>query len=356
MVAAERRPGVAPGSEKNGHRPHFTEPQVRPDNEEFNLDGIDQYIQEHPDESVGDVPLRIYLREIGEYPLLTGPQEVELAKTLERGNKAAERLLSPGLPDGERVRLEEEKRQGRRAQERLTESNLRLVVSVAKKYIGRGLPLGDLIQDGNIGLMHVVEKFDYRRGFKFSTYATWWIRQGVTRALADHGRTIRIPVHMVEAISDCLDVVSRLHGQLGRKPKAEEIGRKMGVSPDRIRYLLEIAQLPLSLETPVGDEQDWRDGQISDFVPDEDPAVQPEGEALQADMRENVQDALDFLPGRERRVLELRFGLHDEIQRTLKEVAYEFGVTRERIRQIEAKALRKLRHPSRSNKLREYVE
>ena len=299
-----------------------------------------------------DDPVRMYLREIGRVPLLTARLEVELAVLMERGDQAAARLSrEPMLLEWRRV-LDADLRRGRLARKRLTESNLRLVVSVAKKYIGRGMSLLDLIQEGNIGLIRAVEKFDYHKGFKFSTYATWWIRQAITRAIADQARTIRVPVHMVETINKLIRTSRGLVQELGREPSIDEIAAEMQVVPERVREILKASLEPVSLETPIGEEDDSR---LGDFVVD--PTVQaPADAASQQLLREQMGNVLESLSGRERRVLQLRFGLDDGRSRTLEEVGKEFGVTRERIRQIEAKALRKLRHPSRSKKLKDYLE
>ncbi len=273
-----------------------------------------------------DDPVRMYLKEIGRVSLLKAEDEVYLAKLIEQGDEDAKH--------------------------RLTEANLRLVVSIAKKYIGRGMSFLDLIQEGNMGLIRAVEKFDYQKGFKFSTYATWWIRQAITRAIADQARTIRIPVHMVETINKLVRISRRLLQELGREPADAEIGEEMGITPERVREIIKVAQDPVSLETPIGEEED---SHLGDFVPDSE-AVAPSEAASLTMLHTEVEDILDTLTPRERRVLQLRFGLIDGHQRTLEEGGKRFGVTRERIRQIEAKALRKLRHPSRSIKLKDYLE
>ena len=270
-------------------------------------------------------PVRQYLREIGRISLLTYEQEVDLAKRIEAGSLQAKRAL--------------------------IEANLRLVVSIAKKYVGRGLTLLDLIQEANQGLIRAVEKFDYKRGFKFSTYATWWIRQAITRAIADQARTIRIPVHMVETINRFVRISRRLMQELGREPLPEEIAKAMEVDVSKIREIIKVSQEPASLETPVGEEED---SHLSDFVPTSD--LSPDEKAAQELLKNQVEDVLGTLSDRERKVLQLRFGLQDGKARTLEEVGREFGVTRERIRQIEAKAIRKLRHPTRSKKLKDYLE
>ncbi len=303
-----------------------------------------------------DDPVRMYLREIGRVPLLTARDEVELAQAMEAGKQALYlrmELASRGQLDPDRdYALRKRIEAGERARHRLAESNLRLVVSVAKKYIGRGMSLLDLIQEGNIGLIRAVEKFDYRKGYKFSTYATWWIRQAITRAIADQARTIRIPVHMVETINKLLRISRRLLQELGRDPTPEEIAREMEIPPDKVREIMKVSQEPVSLETPIGEEED---SHLGDFIPD-DGTLAPSEAASHQLLKEQVEDVLASLTGRERRVLQLRFGLDDGRSRTLEEVGKEFGVTRERIRQIEAKALRKLRHPSRSKKLKDYLE
>ena len=276
-----------------------------------------------------DDPVKVYLKEIGRVPLLSPEEETELALKIQAGG-----------PDGEK------------AKQRLSEANLRLVVSIAKRYVGRGMLFLDLIQEGNLGLIKAVEKFDYRKGYKFSTYATWWIRQAITRAIADQARTIRIPVHMVETINKLIRVSRQLLQEYGREPTPEEIAKAMGISEAKVREIIKIAQEPVSLETPIGEEED---SHLGDFIPDDD-APAPAEAASHALMREQLWDVLNTLTPREEKVLRLRFGLDDGNQRTLEEVGREFKVTRERIRQIEAKALRKLRHPSRSKKLKDYLE
>ena len=273
-----------------------------------------------------DDPVRMYLKEIGKIPLLKPHEEVELARRMHEGDELAK--------------------------QRLVEANLRLVVSIAKRYVGRGMLFLDLIQEGNLGLIKAVEKFDYVKGFKFSTYATWWIRQAITRAIADQARTIRIPVHMVETINKLIRVSRQLLQELGRDPKPEEIAKEMDMTEDKVREIMKIAQDPVSLETPIGEEED---SQLGDFIPDDDAPAPAEAAAYSL-LKEQIEDVLGSLNEREQKVLKLRFGLEDGRARTLEEVGKEFDVTRERIRQIEAKALRKLRHPSRSKKLRDYLD
>ena len=278
-------------------------------------------------EGVGvDDPVRMYLKEIGKVPLLTAEEEIDIAQRMEEGDEEAKRKLA--------------------------EANLRLVVSIAKRYVGRGMLFLDLIQEGNLGLIKAVEKFDYRKGYKFSTYATWWIRQGITRAIADQARTIRIPVHMVETINKLIRVSRQLLQELGREPTPEEIAREMAISEDKVREIIKIAQEPVSLETPIGEEED---SHLGDFIPDDDAPAPAEAASFTL-MKEQLMNVLDTLTPREEKVLRLRFGLDDGRQRTLEEVGKEFNVTRERIRQIEAKALRKLRHPSRSKKLKDFLD
>jgi len=288
-----------------------------------------------------DDPVRMYLKEIGRVPLLSMEDEKNLAMRNEAGELEA--LKDGAANSAIVVRGEEAKRQ-------LTEANLRLVVSIAKKYVGRGMLFLDLIQEGNLGLIRAVEKFDYRKGYKFSTYATWWIRQAITRALADQARTIRIPVHMVETINRLIKISRQLLQELGRDPSVEEIASEMGLTPEKVREVIKISQEPISLETPIGEEED---SHLGDFIEDQE-AVAPAEAASVMLLKEKMADVLQNLTERERKVLVLRFGLEDGHQRTLEEVGQEFGVTRERIRQIEAKALRKLRHPSRGKALKDY--
>ncbi len=305
------------------------------DSEDIDMENIDLSV---PDGISTSDPVRMYLKEIGQYPLLTADQEIDLSKKIEAGNK----------PDA----TESEKNAAKFAQQQLTEANLRLVVSIAKRYVGRGMPFLDLIQEGNIGLIKAVEKYDYRKGFKFSTYATWWIRQAITRAIADQARTIRIPVHMVETINKLIRVQRQLLQELGREPTPEEIGKEMNMSPERVREIQNMSQEPVSINTPIGEEEDSR---LGDFIPDENAPVPADAAAFTL-LKEQLVEVLDTLTDREQQVLRLRFGLDDGRARTLEEVGKEFHVTRERIRQIEAKALRKLRQPSRSRKLKDYLD
>jgi len=314
---------------------------------------------EHAEETVAEVdyvpseaPAAIYLRDISRVRLLTAEEEVFLAKGIEKGNLAAERIKQLGPEADERERLETDSHQGNDARRRLTEANLRLVVSVARKYMGRGLPLLDLIQEGNIGLQRAVEKYDYRKGYRFSTYAYWWIRQAVTRAIADQARTIRVPVHMIELIGDVYRVSRDLQQELGREPEPDEIAQEMGTSPDKVRQIIRAARQPISLETPVGEEEE---STLADFIADR-AARAPAEAAAQELLKEHVEDALQQLSERERAVLKMRFGLIDGRDRTLGEIGEELGVSRERVRQIEAEALAKLRQPKLRQKLREYLE
>ena len=305
-----------------------------------------------------DDPVRMYLKEIGKVPLLSADEEINIAMRMEKGDEAKQMLESGINADGKPLTDEEKKQcqaaidDGTQAKRLLAEANLRLVVSIAKRYVGRGMLFLDLIQEGNLGLIKAVEKFDYRKGYKFSTSATWWIRQAITRAIADQARTIRIPVHMVETINKLIRVSRQLLQEYGREPTPEEIAKAMGISEAKVREIIKIAQEPVSLETPIGEEED---SHLGDFIPDDD-APAPAEAASHALMREQLWDVLNTLTPREEKVLRLRFGLDDGNQRTLEEVGREFKVTRERIRQIEAKALRKLRHPSRSKKLKDYLE
>jgi RNA polymerase primary sigma factor len=302
-------------------------------------------------------PVRMYLKEIGKVPLLTAEQEVILAKAIEEGEGATAEIDK--ATDGGRKHtpprlreLQRTERQGQLAKKKLIEANLRLVVSIAKRYVGRGMLFLDLIQEGNLGLIRAVEKFDYTKGYKFSTYATWWIRQAITRAIADQARTIRIPVHMVETINKLIRIQRQLLQDLGREPTPEEIGREMEFSPEKVREILKVSQEPVSLETPIGEEED---SHLGDFIEDSD-AVVPVDAASFILLQEQLDSVLHTLSEREKKVIQLRFGLTDGHPRTLEEVGREFGVTRERIRQIESKTLSKLRHPSRSQKLRDYLE
>ena len=298
-------------------------------------------------------PVRMYLKEIGKVPLLTAEEEVDLAKRIEAGLFASEKLATTRkIADRTRKDLEAIERDGQLAKKKLVEANLRLVVSIAKRYVGRGMLFLDLIQEGNLGLIRAVEKFDYTKGYKFSTYATWWIRQAITRAIADQARTIRIPVHMVETINKLIRIQRQLLQDLGREPTPEEIAKEMDLTPDKVREILKVSQEPVSLETPIGEEED---SHLGDFIEDSD-AVVPVDAASFILLQEQLDSVLHTLSEREKKVIQLRFGLTDGHPRTLEEVGREFGVTRERIRQIESKTLSKLRHPSRSQKLRDYLE
>lgn len=302
-------------------------------------------------------PVRMYLKEIGKVDLLTAADEVDLAMKIEAGLEASDKLEAAEageleLTRAEMRRLMRVEQNGLEAKQALISANLRLVVSIAKRYVGRGMLFLDLIQEGNLGLIRAVEKFDYEKGFKFSTYATWWIRQAITRAIADQARTIRIPVHMVETINKLVRVQRQLLQDLGRDPTPEEIGAEMDMSADRVREIQKISQEPVSLETPIGEEED---SQLGDFIEDSQAVVPPEAASFSM-LQEQLAQVLDSLADRERKVIELRFGLVDGHPRTLEEVGREFGVTRERIRQIESKTLAKLRHPSRSSKLKDYIE
>jgi len=309
------------------------------DDERFELDRIrnlesdDEEVEEEIEEEITlpksvnvDDPVRMYLKEIGKVPLLTKDQEIDLAKRIEAGDEEARK--------------------------KLTEANLRLVVSIAKRYVGRGMLFLDLIQEGNLGLLKAVKKFDWRKGYKFSTYATWWIRQAITRSIADQARTIRVPVHMVETINKLIRIQRQLLQDLGHEPKPEEIAKEMGISVDKVMKILKIAQEPVSLETPIGEEED---SHLGDFIPDNDSPAPAESAAF-AILKDQLDEVLDSLTLREQKVLKLRFGIDDGRARTLEEVGKQFDVTRERIRQIEAKALRKLKHPSRSKKLRDFLD
>ncbi|MFN8534247.1 MAG: RNA polymerase sigma factor RpoD [Dehalococcoidia bacterium] len=299
-----------------------------------------------------DGAIRMYLREIGRISLLTAQDEVDLARAYRAGQAAEQFLLTVGLDELDRIELRRTIERGHEAERRLIEANLRLVVSVAKRYLGRGISLLDLIQEGNIGLMRAVDKFDHTRGFKFSTYATWWIRQAITRSIADQARTIRVPVHMIETISRLIRTSRTLQQQLGREPNAEELGEELGITPERVREIIRFSLKPISLETPVGEGED---GVLGELIEDK-TAPAPLEAASRRILQDQVGRVLNSLSPRERRVLELRFGIDIGRSRTLEEVGNELGVTRERIRQIEAKALRKLRQPSRRKRLREFFE
>ena len=334
--------------------------------EEFSEDAVEEVTKEELEDTESlaegfaiDDPVRMYLKEIGKVDLLTPDEEVELAKKMQAGMEAKEKIkeLDERQRNGEQIDEKEYQalrkaiRGGENAKKRLSEANLRLVVSIAKRYVGRGMLFLDLIQEGNLGLLKAVEKFDCTKGFKFSTYATWWIRQAITRAIADQARTIRIPVHMVETINKVIRVSRQLLQELGHDPQPEEIAEEMKMPVERVREILKIAQEPVSLETPIGEEED---SHLGDFIPDDD-ALEPAEAASFTLLKEQLVEVLKTLTPREEKVLRLRFGIEDGRTRTLEEVGKEFNVTRERIRQIEAKALRKLRHPSRSKKLKDFL-
>lgn len=331
------------------------------DEDEVEVEKIDLSVPEGV--SVED-PVRMYLKEIGKVPLLSADEEIELAQNMEDGAVATEKInVLKGRLDGaseeEKAEIKQEIKtlqrdvdKGADAKKRLAEANLRLVVSIAKRYVGRGMLFLDLIQEGNLGLIKAVEKFDYKKGYKFSTYSTWWIRQAITRAIADQARTIRIPVHMVETINKLIRVSRQLLQELGREPSPEEIAKEMNMPVERVREILKISQEPVSLETPIGEEED---SHLGDFIKDDNVPVPADAAAFTL-LKEQLEEVLGTLTEREQKVLTLRFGLEDGRARTLEEVGKEFNVTRERIRQIEAKALRKLRHPSRSRKLKDYLE
>jgi RNA polymerase primary sigma factor len=337
------------------------EDEVLPEEEEEEIEDADEVrrrerreIDEAPLKAPTNDPVRMYLKEIGKVALLTAQEEVDLAKRIEAGVLATERLENGAeRPTESQIReLRRLQRDGHRAKRHLVEANLRLVVSIAKRYVGRGMAFLDLIQEGNLGLIRAVEKFDYAKGFKFSTYATWWIRQAITRAIADQARTIRIPVHMVETINKLVRIQRQLLQDLGREPTADEIARQMELPPEKVREIQKISQEPVSLYTPVGEEED---SHLGDFIEDAEAAVPLEKASFRL-LQEQLETVLHTLSGREKEVIRLRFGLVDGQPRTLEEVGKKFGVTRERIRQIESKTLSKLRHPSRSQKLRDYLE
>jgi len=325
-----------------------TEEETAPEEVERDLE-----IQAAHDVTVTSDPVRMYLREIGRTPLLTKQDEINLAKQIEKGIYADFRLkrATPRMSRATREKFKGQSRIGDVARDKLTKANLRLVVSIAKKYLGRGLSFLDLIQEGNIGLMRAVEKFDWKRGFKFSTYATWWIRQGITRAIADQARTIRIPVHMIETINKFHRVQRQLEQKLDREPTPHEIAKEFELPVEKVREIIKVSQRPTSLETPIGEEKDSR---LKDFVADEEVSA-PTDDTSKELLKQQLLEVLETLSPREQKVIELRFGLRDGKPRTLEAVGREFGVTRERIRQIEAKAIRKLRHPSRSKLIKDYL-
>ena len=316
------------------------EAEATPETDPFDLSGI-----------AADDTISLYLKEMARVPLLTPEEETSLAKRLERGRRAQRKLERDGYNEEEAARLRQEVIQGEQARDHLIKANTRLVVSIAKKYMGQGVPFSDLIQEGNLGLMKAVEKFDYRRGYKFSTYATWWIRQAITRALADQGRTIRVPVHMSDRIRKLHQVSRQLEQVWGRKPTPEELAEEMDLEPSKVRWMLRVSRHPVSLERPVGEEED---SELGNFIEDVDAPTPPDA-AYHHMLQEKLEDVLATLTPREARILRLRFGLQNGRSYTLEEVGKKFGLTRERIRQIEGQALRKLRHPRRSRQLRDYL-
>jgi RNA polymerase primary sigma factor len=325
---------------RKGALPEGEEAELIPEIDPFDLSGI-----------AADDTISLYLKEMARVPLLTPAEETSLAKRLERGRRAQRRLERDGFDEEEAIRLRREVIQGERARDHLIKANTRLVVSIAKKYMGQGVPFSDLIQEGNLGLMKAVEKFDYRRGYKFSTYATWWIRQAITRALADQGRTIRVPVHMSDRIRKLHQVSRQLEQVWGRKPTPEELAEEMELEPSKVRWMLRVSRHPVSLERPVGEEED---SELGNFIEDMDAPTPPDA-AYHHMLQEKLEDVLSTLTPREARILRLRFGLQNGRSYTLEEVGKKFGLTRERIRQIEGQALRKLRHPRRSRQLRDYL-
>ncbi len=330
------------------------EPSNTDDIEEIATEALQEDPEDLPKGLAVDDPVRMYLKEIGKVPLLSADEELELAKKIEYRMAAEAAIADHGdtMDEEEKEKCRIAFEEGDEAKKKLCEANLRLVVSIAKRYVGRGMLFLDLIQEGNLGLMKAVDKFDWQKGFKFSTYATWWIRQAITRSIADQARTIRIPVHMVETINKQIRITRQLLQELGRDPSPEEIAAKMDISVEKVREISKIAQEPVSLETPIGEEED---SHLGDFIPDED-MPSPADAAAFSMLREQLDEVLSTLTDREQEVLRLRFGLDDGRQRTLEEVGQQFKVTRERIRQIEAKALRKLRYPNRSKRLRDYLD
>ncbi|MGM9661503.1 MAG: RNA polymerase sigma factor RpoD [Oscillospiraceae bacterium] len=344
--------GIEVGTDEDLHLPELVE-DVEPAMEDISDVEEEELVDPNTlvDSFSIDDPVRMYLKEIGKVPLLSADEEIRLAQDMSAGNEAAKELEREDLDEARRAELTATVKKGEKAKQSLAEANLRLVVSIAKRYVGRGMLFLDLIQEGNLGLIKAVEKFDYTKGYKFSTYATWWIRQAITRAIADQARTIRIPVHMVETINKVIRVSRQLLQELGHDPSPEEIAEEIGMPADKVREILKVAQEPVSLETPIGEEED---SHLGDFIPDEG-ASEPSEAASFTLLKEQLVEVLSTLTPREEKVLKLRFGIEDGRTRTLEEVGKEFKVTRERIRQIEAKALRKLRHPSRSKKLKDFL-